>query len=137
MKPTNAARLFAIVTALAVLFQAGLVAGMPWGAFAWGGSYPGTLPPPMRAASAGSAFLLVVLIGIVLVRAGLVRPDWQPRSRKAAWLVVVFCGASVVANSITPSARERAVWLPVTLLMFGTSMVVARSQAPPRSKGMS
>ena len=135
MKPAIAARLFAFGTAIAVLFQAGLVAGMPWGEFAWGGSFPGTLPPPMRAASVGSGLLLLVLIGVILVRAGLVRPAWQPASRKAAWLVVVFCGVSVVANAMTPSPRERAVWLPVTLLMLGTSIVVARSEvlAYPRA----
>lgn len=122
----HAARFFALLTAAAILFQVALALGMPWGEFAWGGRYPGALPGPVRAASVVSALLLLVLIGVILVRAGFARPSWQAVSRKPAWGVVVFCGASVVANALTPSAGERLVWLPVTLMMLGASIFVAK-----------
>lgn len=33
----------------------------------------------------------------------------------------------IVANAVTPSYWERVVWLPVDILFFASSLVVARS----------
>lgn len=126
MQPALAARLFMALDALAVLFQILLAAGMPWGEYAWGGAYPGTLPPPMRVASAFSALLLGAMGAVVLIRAGIVRPDWRDRFRKPAWFVTGYFAVGVVANAITPSAMERIIWLPVAAALFGLSLVVAR-----------
>lgn len=120
------ARLFAALTAGVILFQVTLAAGMPWGELAWGGSFPGALPAHMRAASVASAFLLLALGMVVLVRAGLFMPDWQPVSRKLVWVVVAYCALGVVANALSPSAWERIVWLPVTILLLVSSIVVAK-----------
>jgi hypothetical protein len=120
-----AARLFSLIILGAVLFQCGLVAGMPWGEFAWGGMYRGQLPVEMRVASACSALLLLVIGTVVLARAGIFFHRWQPLSRRLIWAVVAFCVLSVVANAITPSAWERIIWLPVAIALLVTSVVVA------------
>jgi hypothetical protein len=125
MNSALAARLFAFLTLAVVLFQCALVAGMPWGEFAWGGTYPGQLPVEMRVASALSALLLLVLGTVVMTRAGIFLPRWHLLSRKLIWVVVAYCAVGVVANAITPSAWERIVWLPVTIALLATSMVVA------------
>lgn len=125
MNSDLAARIFASLILAAVLFQGALVAGLPWGEFAWGGMYPGQLPVGMRVASALSALLLVVIGMIVLVRAGVFLPKWQRLSQKLVWVVVVYCALGVVANAMTPSAWERMIWLPVTFALLATSLVVA------------
>lgn len=114
------------LTAGAILFQAALAAGMPWGDFAWGGNYPGVLPAHMRLASVVSAFILLALIFIVLIRAGLVFPAWQPISRKLVWAVVAYCGLGVILNAITPSFWEKVVWVPVLIICFVSSIIVAK-----------
>jgi hypothetical protein len=123
-----AARIFASLISGAILFQILLAIGMPWGEFAWGGSYPGTLPTYMRVASLVQALLLFALVIIVLVRAGLFLPDWQPISKKLVWAVVLYCGLGVVANAITPSFWERIIWLPVLTISFVSSFVVAKGR---------
>lgn len=127
----RAAQIFTVLTTAAVLFQVALAAGAPLGTYAWGGRYPGVLPAPMRVASVGSALVLALLIRVVRRRAGLGRAPHGAGSRRPGWFVVGFCALSVVANAATPSAGERLVWLPVTLALLATSLVVARS-APGR-----
>ena len=128
MRSIIAARIFVTLTCAAIFFQIALVAGMPWGAFAWGGYYPGTLPDHMRVASAVSAFILFALCLIVLIRAGLMLPAWQPMAKKLVWVVVVYCGLGVIVNAITPSFWERAIWLPVLIICFISSFVVAKGR---------
>lgn len=126
MRPARAARLFVALDTLAILFQLLLAAGLPWGEYAWGGAYPGTLPPPMRIASACSALLLGAMGAVVLIRAGVIRPGWRDRFRAPAWFVTGYFALGMVANAITPSAAERMIWLPVAAVLFGLSLVVAR-----------
>ena len=123
-----AARVFATLIVGAILFQIGLIVGMPWGEFAWGGYYPGTLPTNMRLASVASAFILLAIGLIVLIRAGLILPSWQPVSTKLVWVVVAYCGLGVIANAITLSFWERVIWLPVLIICFTSSLVVAKGQ---------
>jgi len=123
-----AARIFATLTFGAILFQIALATGMPWGEFAWGGYYPGSLPNNMRVASVVSAFILLALCLVVLIRAGYILTIWQPVSRKLVWVVVAYCGLGVIANAITPSFWERVIWLPVLIICFTSSLVVAKSQ---------
>ena len=122
-----AAYSFIVLTAGVVLFQLALVAGMPWGEAAWGGAYPGVLPPAMRFASAASALLLTQLGAVIALRARLRGNPSRTMIKKAAWGVVAFCVLSVMLNAITPSVIERVIWLPVTLAMLVSSVVVARA----------
>ncbi len=128
MNPIIAARVFTVLIAGAIFFQLALVVGMPWGKVAWGGAFPGVLPPHMRVASIGSAVLLLALALVVLVRAGLIQSKWKSSSGKLAWVVVTYCSLGVIANAITQSFWERVIWLPVTILLLGSSIVVARAR---------
>jgi hypothetical protein len=130
MKSTTAAIVFSGLIAGTVAFQLALVLGVPWGFLAWGGRYDDVLPLTMRVASAGSIFLLAALALVVLVHAGLFFPRWRGVARKSIWGVVGYCALGVAANALTSSVWERTIWLPVTLLLLGTSVVVARKKQP-------
>jgi hypothetical protein len=67
------------------------------------------------------------LSAIVLARSGLTLPGFQATSRPLIWVVVAYCGLGCVLNAITPSPRERAIWLPVVAGLFATSLGVALS----------
>jgi hypothetical protein len=122
-----AAMLFSIVTAGVVLFQFALALGLPLGSYAMGGAFPGVFPPFMRYAALLQAFLLVVTVFVVLSRSGVLFKRWFRLSKKAIWFVVFLGLISVVLNSLTPSAGERAIWQPVSVLLFVCSLTVALS----------
>ena len=108
-----------------MLFQLALALGAPWGSYAMGGVFPGLFPPVMRFAAAMQAAFLVVTALVVLTRSGLLLKGWFRTSKWAVWLVVVLGAFAVVLNSITPSADERVIWLPVAVVLFACSLTVA------------
>ncbi len=65
------------------------------------------------------------MAAVVMSRAGLLLPDWAQVSVWLTWVIVAFSVVSVVLNTITPSAKERRVWLPVALVMLASSLTVA------------
>jgi hypothetical protein len=110
-----------------VVFQFALAAGAPWGRAAYGGQAPGVLPRQFRISSAVAA---VVWIGVALVvarYAGI--PVWAPLPDAwlpvAIWVIVGLLAIAVVLNTITRSVVERAIWMPVTIVLFGSTLVVA------------
>jgi hypothetical protein len=127
-----AARTFLALTAVAVAFQLALAGGAPWGELTMGGAYPGRLPLAMRAVAVGSAALLASVGAVVAARAGLALPRWGPAARRLIWGVVALMLVGVVLNAMTPSPRERALWLPVTAVLAVCALVVAR--AAPRAR---
>jgi hypothetical protein len=122
-----AAILFALVTAGVIAFQIALALGAPWGAYAMGGSFPGRFPPRMRLAAVGQAVLLGLLALIVLSSAGLIDARILADFPFLIWLVVAFSAVSLVLNAISRSKGERRIWVPVAVVMLGTSLVVALS----------
>jgi hypothetical protein len=128
MSPILAARLFAALAALVAAFQLALAAGAPWGALAMGGQFPGRLPPPMRVAAVVQAMVLLGFGAVVTSRAGLAPRRWRAASRRLVWVVVAYTVVGAVLNAITPSPPERALWLPVTLVLGICALVVARQR---------
>ena len=120
-----AAVLYAALSAGVVVFQLALAVGAPWGAYAMGGAFPGGFPPAMRVAAVVQAVLLALMAGVVLARAGLALPGWAATSVWLVWGVVAFCAVAVVLNSISRSAGERRLWVPVTVAMLASSLTVA------------
>jgi hypothetical protein len=113
--------------ALLVVFQLALALGAPWGRAAYGGQHPGVLPTQLRVAS---AVAVVVWTGVALVvarRAGLA--VWSPLPVSwlpvVVWIVVGLMVIAVIMNAITPSALERAIWLPFSVLTLATAVTVA------------
>lgn len=123
--------IYIVVSVVVILFQIALAAGVPWGEFAMGGAFPGQFPPELRVAAVLQAGILAALAFVVLARAGITLPRWSRTSRWLIWVVVAFSAVSLVLNTITPSAGERAIWAPVALIMLICSVIVAiRKDAP-------
>jgi len=127
-----AAYVYAIVAIGVVAFQLALAAGAPWGEYAMGGAIKGQFPPELRVAALIQAALLAGFALVILARAGVISPRWSRISRWLAWVVVAFSAVSLILNLITPSASERALWAPVTLIMLISSGVVAFAKSPVR-----
>lgn len=124
-KSRSAALIYGVVSIGVIAFQLALAAGAPWGAYAMGGAFPGQFPPQLRVAAVVQAVILALLALVVLARAGIALPKWSRASRRWIWVVVVFSAISLVLNTITPSAGERAIWVPVALIMLVSSVIVA------------
>ncbi len=90
-----------------------------------GGAFPGRFPPRMRIAAVVQAALLAVTVAIVLSAAGLVLPAWSDAARLLIWVVVAIGLLALVLNSISRSAGERRIWVPVALAMVACSLAVA------------
>ncbi len=131
MPHTISANIFSLLATLAAAFQLALVAGAPWGALTQGGRVSGALPAYARVIATISALVLVAFIYIVRTKAGLRPRTRSPRFPRLIWFVVAYCALGIAANAVTPSAAERALWLPVVSVMFATSLHVARRQAAP------
>lgn len=116
-----AALTFATLMAIAVGFQIALALGAPWGEWANGGRWRGTLPKPMRIASMVQAILLSILIAVVLATANLIGwiiPAWT------IWIVVGVMTISTIMNIATPSAKERMLWAPIVTLACASAAIV-------------
>lgn len=120
-----AAIIYAVATAGVVAFQLALALGAPWGAYAMGGALPGRFPPPMRIAALVQGALLAFLAVVALSRAGVVWPSLATAVPWLIWIVVAVAALSVVLNSISRSAGERRIWVPVGLVLLVSSVSVA------------
>jgi hypothetical protein len=116
---------YVMATIVVVGFQVALAAGAPWGELAMGGRYPGRFPPPMRALAVVQAAILTGLALVVLDAAGIADLGWTASVPWLAWVPVVFAALSVLVNAISPSPRERRLWVPVGLVLLVSSAIVA------------
>jgi hypothetical protein len=123
-----AAIIYAILMVGVVAFQIALAAGAPWGAYAMGGASPGQFSPAMRVSAIVQAVFLAGMAVVILARAGLILPGWWRVSHWLVWIVVAITALSLVLNLITPSAGERAIWLPTLSLLLISSFFVAFSK---------
>ena len=118
-----AAGIFLVATGAAILFQLALALGAPWGEYAMGGRYPGRSPAPLRVAAVVQAIVLALLAVVVATRAGLIRSPLD--APWLIWAVVAFSAVSLVMNALSRSPRERRLWVPVAVVMLGSSLVLA------------
>lgn len=130
-----AALVYATVSGGVIAFQIALALGAPWGAYAMGGAVPGQFPPAMRVAAMIQALLIAGMAAVILARAGLVLPGWSQVSHWLVWIVMAFLAFSLVLNFITPSAGERAIWVPTLLLLLISGLLVAFSSSAVTSAG--
>ena len=90
-----------------------------------GGAFPGRFPPPMRVAAVVQAVVIALLAVAVLSAAGLVLPDLAVSFPWLVWVAVVVSALAVVLNAISRSAGERRIWVPVSLVLLVSSLLVA------------
>jgi hypothetical protein len=125
---TIAAIIATVLLAGLILFQLGLAAGLPLGAYAWGGQYEGVLPASLRWASLVAIPILAFAAWAVLARAGLVPPGAESRLMGiAVWVYAAYFTLNTVMNLISKSPSERLVMTPVSLILVICFVIVARS----------
>lgn len=122
---TASSMAFAVLAGLTALIQVGLTFGAPWGEFTLGGRHLGPRPRRLRVVAAFSAFVLGGFGVVVLSHAGGAFEALAEASGWLIWAVVGYCALGSVMNAVTPSRRERMLWLPVVLALLATSLVVA------------
>jgi hypothetical protein len=122
---TIAAIIFTILITFVILFQLGLLIGMPWGEYAMGGRFPGTYPWKMRLVAIVQIIILFFFAFVVLVRAEIIHSRYSELSMTVIWFVVGFFVLSSVLNLITPSKKERNLWAPTSILLSIISLILA------------
>jgi hypothetical protein len=128
------AALSAVLLGVVVAFQVALILGAPWGAWTQGGAVTGSLPASGRAVAAVSVVVLVTFAVGLLGRGG-----WGPLAahRRAAgivsWVALAYGVVAVVANAATPSAAERMLWLPFSVLLLAAELATVLGSRQPRS----
>lgn len=120
-----AAVVFALVAAGVVAFQLALASGAPWGAYAMGGAFPGRFPPALRVLAVVQGALIAALAAGVLSAGGVAFPGVADALPWIAWVAVAFSTLAVLLNAISRSAPERQIWVPVSLVLLVTSLLVA------------
>lgn len=88
-----------------------------------GGAFPGRFPTPMRVAAVVQAVVIGLMSMGVLSAAGIVLPSLA--APWLAWAAVVLSAVALVLNAISRSAGERKIWVPVSLVMLISSLLVA------------
>jgi hypothetical protein len=118
---------FLVVTTLIVsFFQIALALGAPWGEYAYGGTRTGKLPVGFRINSVVAALAMVAIAGHYLAQLDVFEPLLDSAGNSVVnWVLVGFTGLSAIANNITRSKKERAVWAIPTILMFIAALLVA------------
>jgi hypothetical protein len=84
----------------------------------------------MRAVALVQAVVPGLLALVVLAHAGLIDIRIVRDLSWLIWVPVAFSAVSLVLNAISRSAGERRNWVPVALLMLGSSLIVALTAGP-------
>jgi hypothetical protein len=112
-------------------FQAALALGAPLGRAAWGGTHT-QLPTGLRVASAIAFGVWTLAALIVLGRAGFhVAPLPTATLRWGTWILIGVLALGALLNFASPSNWERYLWGPITLILAGLCLLLARSAATP------
>lgn len=114
----------AVLLATVAAFQIALILGAPWGEWTQGGAVTGALPVGGRVFAAVSVVVLAVLALGLLGRVGW--GPWRGRRRLSSvvsWVAVGYGVLAVLLNAATPSGAERAVWLPVSVVLLAAELV--------------
>lgn len=121
-----AAILFAVTIAGVVAFQIALALGAPWGEYAMGGAVRGRFPPALRAVAVVQAVALAILALIVLGHVGI---GPLATAGMPIWVAVATSALAVLLNAASRSGGERRIWVPVSLVLLVSSLVVALTAA--------
>ena len=105
----------AILAGLAIM-QLLLIFGVPIGKYAWGGKHR-VLPPRQRIA-AGIAIALYAVFAVVLLgRAGILWGTPSTAIVIGAWVLFGYTVLSVLPNLASKSRQERALQVPVSVVL--------------------
>lgn len=122
--PELSAILFSLASSMIIVFHLLLALGAPLGERAMGGKYPGKWPKYLRIIAILIICFWVSLSLLVMNQADLIFEEYQESLEPFGWFVTAFCGLQVGLHAVTPSPKERQIWLPVTITLLVTSLIV-------------
>jgi hypothetical protein len=128
--------IFAGLTGVVIAFQLAVALGAPWGVFTQGGQALGALSPAGRLVALASAVILALFAIAVLARVG-IGPLAAARERLVsvvAWIAVGYSGLAILLNGASRSSQERMVWVPVSVVLFVTSLLAVLETRRPKAK---
>ena len=124
MIPREAAALVGVTLLAAVaLFQLLLALGLPLGRAAWGGQYR-VLPKSLRRASLTAIGLLGLAGWALLACAEMAWPGGGTAARIVCWVLAGYFALNVALNALSKSRVERAIMLPVSILLVAAFILV-------------
>jgi len=117
--------LFGVVIVLQLLLAAGILPV----SMSWGGRQT-TLTTGLRFASLGAAVILVCFAYVISHRAGLVG-EVPPSTliKVISWLVTAYLAFNTLGNFTSPSAGEKWLFGPITLVLLICCFVVSISKS--------
>lgn len=130
------AYVFAGLAGVVMAFQLAVALGAPWGEFTQGGQSAGHLPVAGRILALVSAGVLALFATAILARVGR-GPLATGRSRivtAIAWIAAAYSGIAVLLNAASRAPQERMVWVPVSLVLFVTSLIALLGTRRPKAK---
>ena len=98
-------------------FHAALASGASLGAYAWGGSDDGVLPPRLRRGSALLTPIVLAMGLVVLVRGGWLYADSAREMTIPVWCIFVFLVLQVSGALRSSSSKERRVMGPLYIVI--------------------
>jgi hypothetical protein len=114
----------AVLLGALALFQASLIAGAPWGRFAWGGQHV-VLPTNLRVGSAVSIVLYALFAVFMLQASGALEVLPRGLVDVGIWVLAGYFVLGVVMNAISRSRPERLVMTPIALALAAVCLVLA------------
>lgn len=117
-----------LVTLFNLLVMLGIV---PYN-IVWGGRLQNT--EEMIAFELVSIIINLLIIFIVLLKAGRVLPSASKLAYVLAWLLPIIYFFGILGNLASTSAIERALFVPVTLLLFTFTLRIALEKPTPAKK---
>lgn len=118
---TTVAVLFCVLLAALAVFQVALIAGAPWGRFAWGGQ-DAVLPRSKRVGSVVSVALYALFCVVALLSDG---GDEPLVVSIAMWVIAVYLTLGIALNAVSRSRPERFTMTPVAALLAGLAIALA------------
>jgi predicted signal transduction protein with EAL and GGDEF domain len=125
LHPEPSAWLFTVAALAVAGLHLLLILGAPIGFMTMGGRNPGVLPSSARVVSLVQALLILSLAVIVLNGARVIAVPFIPVKGWPLWLAVGISALSLIANTITPSRKERWFGMPATAALLIGSLGVA------------
>ena len=113
-----------VILAALAIFQLALALGAPLGRFAWGGQYR-VLPARLRVGSAVAILIYALIAVIALDRVGAIDVLPDLLATVAMWVVFAYFVLGIVLNAASRSKAERAVMVPVTIVLAVLSFLIA------------
>ena len=115
-----------ILFGLAV-FQILLIAGVPWGRFAWGGTQD-RLSPSRRVAAGVAIVLYAAFVCVALLRSHVVAsPAPALVGVISMWVVTGYLILSVLPNLASKSPHEKRLMVPVSAALAILALLIALS----------